>query len=69
MTAALFVLGRRRSECFVLISPGAIQEILLPPLTIGSTVSVRARGLADDDAAPVERVVTGRGMRPPPPTD
>lgn len=54
---------------FVLISPGAIQEILLPPLAIGSTVSVRARGLADDDAAPVERVVTGRGMRPPPPTD
>lgn len=56
-------------DAFVLIRPGALQEIFLPPLAIGSTVSIRARGLADDDAVPIERVVTGRGMRPPPLSD
>ena len=56
-------------EAFVLINPGALQEIALPPFAIGTSVSVSARGLADGQAAPVVRVVTGEAMRPPSPSD
>ena len=57
------------NEAFVLIRPGALQEIVLPPSALGSTVSIRARGLADDDAQPVGCVVTGEAMRPPSPIE
>lgn len=57
------------NEAFVLIRPGALQEIVLPPSALGSTVSIRPRGLADDDAQPVECVVTGEAMRPPSPIE
>ncbi len=54
-------------EALVLLVPGTLQEIVLSPLALGTSVSVRARGLADDDAVAVERVVTGETMRPPSP--
>ena len=56
-------------ETFVLISPGALREVVLPPFAIGTSVSIRARGLADHEAEPVVRVVTGEAMRPPSPVD
>ena len=56
-------------EPFVLISPGALQELVLPPLAIGTSVSIKALGLADDHALPVSRAVTGEAMRPPSPVD
>lgn len=57
------------SEKFVLIRPGALKEIPLPPSAIGTRISIRPFGLADDDAAPVECLVTGEALRPPPPVD
>jgi hypothetical protein len=56
-------------EAFVLIAPGTLQEIVLPPSALGSSASVKARGLADHEAAPIERVGTGEAMRPPSPVD
>jgi hypothetical protein len=55
-------------ENFVLIAPGTLQEIVLPS-ALGSTASVKARGLADQDAVPVDRIVTGEAMRPPAPVE
>ncbi len=57
------------NETFVLIRPGTLQEIALPPSAIGASISIRPRGLADDDAQPIEGVVTGEAMRPPSPVD
>jgi len=57
------------NETFVLIQPGTLQEIALPPSAIGAAISVRPRGLADDDSQPIEGVVTGEAMRPPSPVD
>jgi hypothetical protein len=57
------------NEKFVLIRPGTLQEIALPPSAIGASISIRPRGLADDDSQPVEGVVTGEAMRPPAPVD
>jgi len=34
-----------------------------------TSVSVKARGLADDDAEPIEVIATGEAMKPPCPTD
>ena len=56
-------------ESFVLLSPGTLQEIVLAPTALGTPVSVKPRGLADDETAPVERIATGEAMRPPAPTD
>ena len=56
-------------EDFVLIVPGTLQEIALPPLAIGTSISIRARGLADGEATPIQRIVTGEAMRPPSPVD
>jgi hypothetical protein len=56
-------------ETFVLISPGTLREVVLPPFAIGSTISIKARGLADDEAVPVVMTVTGEAMRPPSPVD
>jgi hypothetical protein len=56
-------------EVFVLTVAGALQEVVLPPLALGTSVSIKPRGLADDDAQPVERIVTGEAMRPPSPID
>ena len=56
-------------ETFVLIAPGVLHEIALPPLALGALVSIKARGLADDAAVPVERIVTGEALRPPSPVD
>jgi len=54
-------------EPFVLISPGSLQEIALPPLALGTSISIKARGLADYDAQPIERILTGEAMKPPSP--
>ena len=56
-------------ENFVLIAPGTLQEIVLPPSALGSSASVKARGLADRDAVPIDRIVTGEAMRPPAPVE
>jgi len=56
-------------EAFVLIVAGALQEVVLPPLALGTSVTIKPRGLADDGAQPVERMVTGEAMRPPSPID
>ena len=57
------------NEKFVLIQPGTLQEIALSPSAIGASISIRPRGLADDDSQPIEGVVTGEAMRPPSPVD
>jgi len=57
------------NEQFVLIRPGALQEIPLSPSAIGTRISIRPLGLADDDAPPIECMVTGEAMRPPSPVD
>lgn len=41
-------------EKFVLVRPGSLQEIPLAPSAIGTRISVRPLGLADDDAPPIE---------------
>ena len=56
-------------EPFVLIVPGALQEVVLPPFALGTAVAVTARGLADDGAQPVSRIVGGEAMKPPSPID
>jgi hypothetical protein len=56
-------------EPFVLLVAGALQEVVFAPLAIGTSVSIRARGLADDDAQPVQRLVTGEAMKPPSPVE
>ena len=56
-------------EPFVLIVPGALQELVLPPFALGKAVAVTARGLADDGAQPVSRIVGGEAMKPPSPID
>lgn len=56
-------------EKFVLVRPGSLQEIPLPPSAIGTRISVRPLGLADDDAPPIECMVAGEAMRPPSPVD
>lgn len=57
------------NERLVLIAPGSLQEIALPPSAIGASVSIKPRGLADDSAVPIEQVATGEAMRPPSPVD
>ena len=54
-------------EPFLLIVAGALQEVVLPPFALGTTVSIKALGLADDEAQPVARIVSGEAMRPPSP--
>jgi len=56
-------------EAFVMLGAGTLQEVALPPFAIGTSVSIRPKGLADDQAQPVQRIVTGEAMRPPSPTD
>ena len=56
-------------ESFVLMSPGALQEVVFPPFAIGTPVSIKPRGLADDEVVPFERIVTGEAMRTPSPID
>jgi hypothetical protein len=56
-------------EAFVLIDSGTLREVALPPFVIGTSVAIRARGLADDAAHPIVRIVTGEAMRPPSPID
>ena len=56
-------------ESFVMITPGTLQEIVLTPSVLGTSVSVKAGGLADEDATPVGCVVGGEAMRPPSPVD
>lgn len=56
-------------EKFVMIDAASLQEIVLPASAIGTTVSIKARGLADDLAAPIQQLVTGENLRPPSPVD
>lgn len=56
-------------ESFVVINANALTEIVLPPSAIGSTASVKPRGLADDGAHAVRRVVIGEALRPPSPIE
>lgn len=57
------------NEAFVLIQPGALKEIPLSPSAVGTSISIRPLGLADDDSQPIEAVVGGEAMRPPSPVD
>lgn len=50
-----------------MIAPSALQEVPLLPSALGTSISVKPRGLADDNAQPIERTVTGEAMRPPSP--
>lgn len=63
------MVSRGLDERFVLLTPGALQEVTLLPSALGTSVSVKPRGLADDDAQSIERVATGEAMRPPSPID
>lgn len=63
------MVSRGLDERFVLLTPGALQEVTLLPSALGTSVSVKPRGLADDDAQSIERVATGEAMRPLSPID
>lgn len=58
-----------QNEKFVLIRPDTLREVVLPPAAIGALVSIRPRGLADDEAQAIDCVVTGEALRPPSPID
>ena len=55
------------NEKFVLIAPSALQEVPLLPSALGTSISVKPCGLADDNAQPIERNATGEAMLPPSP--
>ena len=55
------------SEPFVLLDSSALQLVELPLEAVGSAIQVKARGLADDEAAWTQVVVQGEGLRPPSP--
>jgi hypothetical protein len=54
-------------ERFTLLSANALQPVDLPMEALGSTVRVRARGLADVNASPIWVTVRGEALRPPSP--
>lgn len=54
-------------ERFTLLSANALQPVELPMEALGSTVGVRARGLADDNASPISVAVRGEALRSPSP--
>ena len=57
--------GHTAGDKFVLLDPNALRPVELPPETVGNPISVKASGLADDQAAPAQIQVTGEGLRPP----
>lgn len=59
--------GHALSERFTLISGSSLQPVELPMEALGSTISLRARGLADDNASPISVMVRGEALRPPSP--
>ena len=54
-------------ERFTMLNANALQPLELPMEALGSAVSVRARGLADDNASPFSVTVRGEALRPPSP--
>jgi len=54
-------------ESFALVDSSQLTPIEMPIETLGSQVSVRATGMADADARPVEMSVGGEALRPPSP--
>ncbi len=54
-------------ERFTLLSVSWLQPVELPMEALGSTISLRARGLADDNASPISVTVRGEALRPPSP--
>jgi len=59
--------GHAPGEIFVLIQAGAVQELVLPRSAVGTSASVVALGLADQNALPIECEVSGEATRPPSP--
>lgn len=54
-------------ESFALVDPSQLTPIEMPVEALGSQVSMRATGMADSDALPVEINVGGEALRPPSP--
>lgn len=54
-------------EAFVLIDANAMQPVELALEALGAEIAVRPAGLADADAVPARRTVTGEALRPPSP--
>ena len=59
--------GHALHERFTLISRSSLQPVEMPMETLGSTISLRARGLADDTAPPIAVTLRGEALRPPSP--
>ena len=59
--------GHAAAETFVLLDANALRPVELPIETVGTSIAVRASGLADDQAAPARRQVAGEALRPPSP--
>ena len=56
-------------EAFVLIEPGVLQVVTFLPSSIDISASIKARGLADGEAIPIECMIGGEARRPPSPID
>lgn len=54
-------------EPFALIASSALQPVELPLEAVGTSIAVRAAGLADQDAAAINIVLEGESLRPPSP--
>lgn len=61
------MVGHALPEQFTLIGGSSLQPVELQMETLGSMISLRARGLADHNAPPISVTVRGEALRPPSP--
>jgi len=59
--------GHVPHERFTLLTASSLQRIELPMEALGSSISVKTRGLADGNATPVSVMVRGEALPPPSP--
>ena len=59
--------GHAVAEKFVLFDPNALRPFEMSLDALGTSIAVKAAGLADDQAAPAQMQVTGEALRPPSP--
>jgi hypothetical protein len=67
LVAEWAMVAHAADERFALIEANALQPIELPLEALGVEIGVKPAGLADADAGPVTRVVSGEALRPPSP--
>ncbi|WP_276591671.1 phage tail protein [Sphingomicrobium nitratireducens] len=56
-------------EPFAMVEPGRVVTLALPIERVGSTMTLRPEGLADEDAIPVEMIFAGERWKPPRPAN